>query len=31
VVELCKQLLGDDWESEFLKKVNSDGIERVLL
>jgi Fe-S oxidoreductase len=31
VVELCKQLLGDDWESAFLQKVNSDGIERVLL
>jgi hypothetical protein len=31
VVELCKYNLGESWQEEFIKKVNTDGIERVLL
>ena len=31
VVELCRQLLGNDWQETFLRKLNSNGIERVLL
>ena len=31
VVELCKQLLGGDWQETFLRKLNSNGVERVLL
>jgi FAD/FMN-containing dehydrogenase/Fe-S oxidoreductase len=31
VVELCNSLLGDDWQQDFVDKVNSNGIERVLL
>jgi FAD/FMN-containing dehydrogenase/Fe-S oxidoreductase len=31
VVELCNNLLGINWQDDFIKKVNSNGIERVLL
>ncbi len=31
VVELCKYNLGESWQEEFIKKVNTNGIERVLL
>jgi Fe-S oxidoreductase len=31
VVELCNQLLGPDWQEKFVDKLNSNGIERVLL
>jgi len=31
VVELCNKLLGENWQDEFTSKVNSNGIERVLL
>jgi FAD/FMN-containing dehydrogenase/Fe-S oxidoreductase len=31
VVELCNALLGDNWQEEFVDKINRDGIERVLL
>jgi Fe-S oxidoreductase len=31
VVELCKHNLGESWQDDFIKKVNTDGIERVLL
>ncbi len=31
VVELCEQLLGADWQDEFVNKLGKDGIERVLL
>ncbi len=31
VIELCNQLLGDNWQDEFVDKINSAGIERVLL
>jgi len=31
VVELCKELYGENWHHDFVKKVNAGGIERVLL
>jgi Fe-S oxidoreductase len=31
VVELANRLLGEDWESRFVSRVQSGGIERVLL
>jgi len=31
VVELAKQMYGDDWENNFVDKVKSGGIERVLM
>ena len=31
VVELANQLLGDNWQTEFVGQVKDDGIERVLL
>jgi Fe-S oxidoreductase len=31
VVELCKNNLGEDWQETMLSKINSGGIERVLL
>lgn len=31
VVELAKQLLGNNWEQEFVRRANADGIEKVLL
>ena len=31
VVEMAKQLLGDNWMSDFVAKANNGGIERVLL
>ena len=31
VVELCNGLLGKNWQDEFVDKVNTNGIERVLL
>jgi Fe-S oxidoreductase len=31
VVELANRLLGEDWESGFVSRVQSGGIERVLL
>jgi len=31
VVELCNQLLGPDWQEKFVNRLNSNGIEKVLL
>jgi len=31
VIELANRILGEKWESDFIKKVKSGGIERVLL
>lgn len=31
VVELAHQLLGEDWQTEFVNKIKQEGIERVLL
>jgi len=31
VVEMCKNLYGDNWQQQFIEKANSGGIERVLL
>jgi len=31
VVELCNNLFGENWQNEFIEKVNHGGIERVLL
>ncbi|MGD8802856.1 MAG: DUF3683 domain-containing protein [Gammaproteobacteria bacterium] len=31
VVELCNNLLGNNWQDDFIEKVNTSGIERVLL
>ena len=31
VVELCNNLLGHNWQDDFINKVNINGIERVLL
>jgi hypothetical protein len=31
VVELCNSLLGKNWQEDFINKVNTNGIERVLL
>ncbi|HEC29901.1 MAG TPA: DUF3683 domain-containing protein [Gammaproteobacteria bacterium] len=31
VVELARHLLGEDWQKEFLGKINQGGIERILL
>jgi len=31
VVELAKQLHGEDWQKEFIRKVKNGGIERVLM
>ncbi len=31
VVEMCKQIFGDNWQQDFLQKVENDAIERVLL
>ncbi|MFK5894758.1 MAG: DUF3400 domain-containing protein, partial [Pseudomonadota bacterium] len=31
VVEMCNNLLGEDWQQQFIKKANNGGIERVLL
>jgi FAD/FMN-containing dehydrogenase/Fe-S oxidoreductase len=31
VVEMCKHLLGEDWQQKFIEKANHGGIERVLL
>jgi Fe-S oxidoreductase len=31
VVELARKRLGENWDKEFLEKVNKGGIERVLL
>ncbi|MCU7835041.1 MAG: DUF3683 domain-containing protein [gamma proteobacterium symbiont of Taylorina sp.] len=31
VVELCQNILGDDWQKQFLGQVKHGGIERVLL
>lgn len=31
VVELARQLLGEDWLPQFIKRANAGGIERVLL
>jgi Fe-S oxidoreductase len=31
VVEMARQLLGDDWQRAFIEKARSGGIERVLL
>ncbi|MDH5544716.1 MAG: FAD/FMN-binding oxidoreductase [Gammaproteobacteria bacterium] len=31
VVELIKQLMGDDWQKAFIEKANNGGIEQILL
>jgi Fe-S oxidoreductase len=31
VVELARHLLGEDWMSEYLRRANAGGIERVLV
>ncbi len=31
VVELCNNLLGNNWQDDFIARVNTSGIERVLL
>jgi len=31
VVEMAKRLLGPDWMARYVARVNSGGIERVLL
>ncbi len=31
VVEMCNNILGDNWQKEFIDKVNNGGIEQVLL
>jgi Fe-S oxidoreductase len=31
VVELAKNLLGDEWQKDFVQKLNSSGVEKVLL
>ena len=31
VVELANRMLGDRWQSEFIERVTSGGVERVLL
>jgi len=31
VVEMCKNIFGDNWQQQFINKANSGGIERVLL
>jgi hypothetical protein len=31
VIEMAKQILGDDWQDQFIDKVNNGGIDKVLL
>ncbi|WP_037586534.1 DUF3683 domain-containing protein [Stenoxybacter acetivorans] len=31
VIEMAKQILGENWQDEFIEKANNGGIERVLL
>ena len=31
VVELARKLLGENWQTEFVKNVQSGGVERILL
>jgi hypothetical protein len=31
VVEMARQILGDNWMGEYVKKANAGGIERVLV
>jgi len=31
VVEMCKGIIGDDWQKKFISQANNGGIERVLL
>ncbi len=31
IVELMRQKFGENWQSDFIKKINSNGVERVLL
>jgi Fe-S oxidoreductase len=31
VVEMCNNILGENWQQEFIEKANKGGIERVLL
>ncbi|MEE9492161.1 MAG: FAD/FMN-binding oxidoreductase [Gammaproteobacteria bacterium] len=31
VVEMVRQLLGEDWQQQFIQKINHGGVERVLL
>jgi Fe-S oxidoreductase len=31
VVEMCKQILGDNWLPEYVARANAGGIERVLV
>jgi len=31
VVEMCQNILGENWQKQFIDELNKDGIERVLL